>query len=197
MGATAAESSNNSGNSTRKGFRFVSDPSGPGDSHVHASARQDKMSSTVSYKHSLSRSTSTLHTKQKSAKPPMDHSMPPSEDTFITYTHPDQQHDKKNRHKIAAYIGTHYRNRSRPSAKKAAENVTARTSTTSNTFASSATVGKKSSHLVHHNQSFPATVHRDSYGLRDDPFTAYPIKATKCVSGAIDYCMSRTRPTAI
>ena len=116
-------------------------------------------------------------------------------DTFITYTHPDQQYDKKNKKKVASYIGTHYRNRSRPAARHA-DNIVDTDQNANATNASEAVVIDGSSRQLVLNRRKPA-VHRDSHGLRTDPFTSYPIKPTKCVPGAIDYWLNHFAPTHV
>ena len=111
-------------------------------------------------------------------------------DTFITYTHPEQQYDKKNRRKVASYIGTHYRNRSRPAERNAAQTDTVVKSPRSGSTSHPRPNEQYDRQLVVNQQYVPTNVHRDRSGLRTDPFTTYPIKSTKCVPGAIDYCMS-------
>ena len=111
-----------------------------------------------------------------------------SEDTFINYTHPRQQHDKENRKKVATYIGTHFRNRSRPALRNAAKTAANEGLDTSNeTLEPPPTGSGLETQLLH------TTIYRDNHGLRNDPFSSYPIESTDCIPGAIDYCKCFSR----
>lgn len=158
--------------------------------HPNTRSRKDRRTFILSHKEALSHSVITFDAKRKGSKPPASQHNEMSHDTFITYTHPDQQNDKSNRKKIATYIGTHYRNRSRPAARKAASGQpgTVNSPLTVSAAAGSAATGEWPVRPVHQPDQLSVTIHRDSHGFRDDPFATYPIEATKCVSAAIDYC---------
>ncbi|KIW69955.1 hypothetical protein PV04_02267 [Phialophora macrospora] len=121
--------------------------------------------------------------------------------TFVNYSHPSDQTDRLNRRIVASYIGTHYRNRSRPSARKAAKadelspkgspggltvedarppkgrTLSRSRSRNSSPGSSQASVGS-----LH-----PRSLGHDRHGYRSDPFSAYPIEFRDCIPAAVDY----------
>ena len=115
-----------------------------------------------------------------------------AEDTFITYTHPSQQADRRNRRKVASYIGTHFRNRSKPAARKACQRTAAAEpvlTLPSNRKAPDQILRRNQLTVPFRPPPSPLTVPRDTHGLRDDPFSSFPIEITQWVPGAIDYCI--------
>jgi hypothetical protein len=111
----------------------------------------------------------------------------PAGDVFITYTHPNQRNDKQNRRKIFSYIGTHYRNRSRPATRTQLANNPNKSIEPSRRLMPI----PQDDVEIHPNfsrNSPLAQLYRDNSGLRSDPFESYPIEATRCVGGAVDYC---------
>jgi hypothetical protein len=110
-------------------------------------------------------------------------------DPFVNYTHPKDQTDKAHKKQVAQYIGTHFRNRSRPTRRHVAANRPGWE------FQSNATVDE--CHVLH--QRKPSreqarlqalTVPRDRSGIREDPFAAYPIPQGRGVGRAVDHCKS-------
>lgn len=125
--------------------------------------------------------------------------------TFINYRHPSEQSNRQNRRTVASYIGTHYRNRSRPSARKALNPNDPPTSTPPAVFSDSGDDihGEHPSLPIRRqksprrpttasNQHLPAPnleiVVHDKHGFRSDPFNAYPIEFRACIPAAIDFC---------
>jgi len=113
---------------------------------------------------------------------------------FINYTDASEQTHKHNRRKVASYIGTHYRNRSRPSAKRelAPSNGCSSTQPQQSARSKSGDVQIGSRQIpwrVGPRVVSPLTVH-DMHGFRSDPFDSYPIAVTEMVSKAIEYCGS-------
>ncbi|KAK5055203.1 hypothetical protein LTR84_012952 [Exophiala bonariae] len=125
---------------------------------------------------------------------------------FIIYTHPSEQSDRQNRRTVASYIGTHYRNRSRPSARKvqlpgepcsrkpfpvASTNNSDHPSETTSLVIRDrkATRGRRS--IAHTARSSPTptldNIPHDKHGFRSDPFSAYPIEFRDCIPVAIDF----------
>ena len=111
---------------------------------------------------------------------------------FVNYTHPAQQNDRRRRREVASYIGTYYRNRSKPAAKREQENSLARDALQEQS-------GEQPSSTSKALQTFdwrlePPSVSplalRDGNGLRIDPFNSYPIELTEGLPKALDYCMS-------
>ena len=119
-----------------------------------------------------------------------------SDDTFINYTHPDQQIDRANRRRVAQYIGTHYRNRSGPVSRRAAEERARQN------LLPARTIGEQQQHgrgepAIGSTQDEAFTillpelirsVPRDRSGIRVDPFNAFPIGNTDATAPAVDYC---------
>jgi hypothetical protein len=110
-------------------------------------------------------------------------------DPFVNYTHPKDQTDKAHKKQVAQYIGTHFRNRSRPTRRHAAGN------RPSWEFHGNATV--TDCHALHQRKLSQEqarlgalTVPRDRSGIREDPFGAYPIPQGRGVGRAVDHCES-------
>lgn len=125
---------------------------------------------------------------------------------FINYSHPSEQSNPRNRRKVASYIGTHYRNRSKPSARNALKKAEPLVSK----FTKTAFVDQDSSNIETavlpfrkrgSRQSSPSqsgdspfarllspTLSHDKHGFRSDPFDAYPIDSRACIPTAIDFC---------
>jgi hypothetical protein len=125
--------------------------------------------------------------------------------TFINYSHPSDTADRRNRRIVASYIGTHYRNRSRPSARKGLkstgssppdsidglkpQNQTPRSKTTTPRSRSRTSSPKTPSLLAQ-----PLVLDHDRHGYRADPFRAYPIEFRECIPPALDYCLFLSAP---
>lgn len=113
-----------------------------------------------------------------------------SQNVFVNYTHPSQQRDRQQRQRIASYIGTYYRNRSRPTARREAE------------LGENTNEGPSSGQLEVQSTTEPLRVLRwrlqsqimspfrshDMHGFRVDPFDSYPIPGSDRVPRALDYC---------
>lgn len=130
------------------------------------------------------------------------------EPTFINYTHPSERSNRQNRRTVASYIGTHYRNRSKPSARNRVKIQNPPTSTSQPSQAVFSGIGgdlhkefnslpirrRKSPRppISASKQHSPATklevVAHDRHGFRSDPFNAYPIEFRACIPAAIDFC---------
>lgn len=162
--------------------------------HFHIGRRTAEIPSNASVHHQQRSAPSpdAVYVDREFSRPKPEHSMPG--DTFITYTHPSQQYDKKNRKKVASYIGTHYRNRSRPAARPALQSVDAADEKHSSAI-EPVPVKNEPGQLGMNRRKPAANVHRDSHGLRTDPFTSYPIKPSKCIPAAIDYCKLSPTPS--
>lgn len=112
------------------------------------------------------------------------------EDTFITYTHPDEIIAASNRRRVAQYVATHLRNRSAPLSRRGY-----------------APRGQQPRRLApadnehHHIQTSPLlevkrstffeSIPRDHHGLRQDPFTVLPTQHNDTLTKAVDYCKER------
>lgn len=126
---------------------------------------------------------------------------------FIIYTHPSEQSDRQNRRTVASYIGTHYRNRSRPSARKpqVSGEPCSKTSTSvasgndSNHHGGLASLAIRDKKASPRRRSIPQTarssptprlnaITHDKHGFRSDPFSAYPIEFRDCIPAAVDFC---------
>lgn len=116
------------------------------------------------------------------------------QNVFVNYTHPGQQNDRRRRREVASYIGTYFRNRSRPAAKRERESSLARGA--QHEQAEGLPVASSSSRpsaLQMFNWRLePSGVSplalRDGTGLRVDPFSSYPIQPTAALPKALDYC---------
>jgi len=132
------------------------------------------------------------------------------EPTFINYTHPSEQSNRQNRRTVASYIGTHFRNRSKPSARRGIKTHDSQTSTSQPSQAVFSGAGEKTHGELNSlplrrrkspqppisasKQHSPApkleVVVHDGHGYRSDPFNAYPIEFRACIPAAIDFCES-------
>ena len=122
--------------------------------------------------------------------------------TFVNYSHPHDQTDRRNRRIVASYIGTHYRNRSRPSARKASKAIQASPKYRSGLTPSDEEVpDAKQTILQIRKREHPSNlspigshalpfkvVNHDKHGLRSDPFNTYPIEFRASLPAAIDFC---------
>lgn len=111
---------------------------------------------------------------------------------FINYADPSEQNDKRNRRKVASYIGTHYRNRSRPSAKRDSNLNSGSSNTQDQQLVKRKpdnviTRPKQITWRIGQHTASPLSVH-DMHGFRSDPFDSYPIPATEKIPKAIEYC---------
>ena len=111
-----------------------------------------------------------------------------SDDTFINYTHPDQQADRERRRRVAQYIGTHYRNRSGPASRRAAEERARQDLVTSEQQPNLATSSLQDEASIGPLAVTVRTIARDHSGLRVDPFSAFPIQDSAAIAPAVDYC---------
>jgi hypothetical protein len=141
--------------------------------HVEPKSKRLKASTSVS-----------VNALQSSAMP---------DNTWIVYTHPKDRHNKANRKRIASYIGTHYRNRSKPAARKAMENANLEHSQTASQTVALTTKKRERPLKRYTAHSIP----RDAHGLREDPFANYLVTKTDCVPGAIDYFIHFFAPTHV
>ena len=120
--------------------------------------------------------------------------------TFVNYSHPQDRTNRRNRRLVASYIGTHYRNRSRPAARKTSHERSPGISIGEGT---SDEERQMSDQAQFHVQTFdlattssPSTrsaspaiaIGHDGRGLRTDPFDSYPIEFRACIPAAVDYC---------
>ncbi|KAK5951464.1 hypothetical protein OHC33_007520 [Knufia fluminis] len=123
------------------------------------------------------------------------------QNVFVNYTHPGQQNDRRRRREVASYIGTYFRNRSRPAAKRERESSLARGA--QHEQAEGLPVASSSSRpsaLQMFNWRLePSGVSplalRDGTGLRVDPFSSYPIQPTAALPKALDYFFGAYAPT--
>jgi hypothetical protein len=116
-------------------------------------------------------------------------SMPPREEggaTFINITHPAQRKDIATRRKVAQYIGLHFRNRSKPVARREA-NAT-RSKPPGKARASQRPIRARG-------VAAPSRIYRDLHGFRSDPFRSYPIPDQAGVSEAVDFCKKLALPS--
>jgi hypothetical protein len=162
-------------------------PSSPGVAPHHMSAGkklyyQSKLGH-VESKGKTSKASTEVNKRQNLVMP---------ENTWIVYTHPKDRHDKVNRKRIASYIGTHYRNRSKPAARKAVEDANREHAQLPSQTVSSAA---KSCRTL--KRSMVRGIPRDAHGLREDPFANYVVTKTDCVPGAIDYFIHFFAPTHV
>lgn len=116
------------------------------------------------------------------------------DNVFINYSHPAEQSDKRNRQEVASYIGTHYRNRSRPAARRQksvkrpgrdAANDDRKTSELA--LRSKPKSPQVLSWCLRSDENSPLRSH-DMHGLKVDPFSSYPIPASNRLPEAIEYC---------
>lgn len=115
------------------------------------------------------------------------------QNVFINYTNPSQQSDRRQRQKVASYIGTYYRNRSRPAARREKEQ-------SNGEPANQGTASHKArpkikpkalqvlSWRLRTQAPSPLRDH-DMHGFKIDPFQSYPITATNRLPQVIEYCM--------
>lgn len=114
------------------------------------------------------------------------------DDIFITYTHPDQLTNRSNRRRVAQYIGTHHRNRSKPTSRRLAKERARWNFITCPTF-SERHQGQASSDSQDEGSNVlllvpVQPVSHDHSGIRVDPFTAFPISHSDAIAPAVDYC---------
>lgn len=126
------------------------------------------------------------------------------QNVFINYTNPSQQNDKRQRQKVASYIGTYYRNRSRPAARQKKEKADAESvqsyDLSTNRDESSPTVAPdfkpKALQVLSWRLQAQATSplkDHDMHGFKTDPFQSYPIPASTRLPQIIEYCKSEFR----
>lgn len=112
---------------------------------------------------------------------------------FVNYTHPDQQGDRQQRQRVASYIGTYYRNRSRPQARRKNELNFVRIDMSKPANKHTRDEERQTSAMQVPNQGLglqtaSLLVIHDTHGFRVDPFNSYPIPYTKNLPQALDYC---------
>ena len=115
------------------------------------------------------------------------------QNVFVNYTHPAQQNDRRRRREVASYIGTYYRNRSKPAAKREQENSLARDAAQQEQSGERPSSNLKALQTFNWRLELPSVsplALRDGNGLRIDPFDSYPIEVTEGLPKALDYCMS-------
>jgi hypothetical protein len=114
-----------------------------------------------------------------------------SEDTFINYSTLDDLKEKSKRRKVSSYIGLHFRNRSKPLAKRNARLRTGIDEAVADAESEGARPAA-SSQVPRHPQVSLAqsliTLPRDGHGVRSDPFETWPIEFDSSIPSAIDYC---------
>ena len=114
-----------------------------------------------------------------------------NQDVFVNYTNPEQQTDRSLRRRVARYIGTHYRNRSRPMSRletghrPGADFITLGI-VPEQPGAEVVILSDDEAQLAMATLSMP----RDHSGIRQDPFGAYPTRHNNTVGQAIDHCKS-------
>ena len=113
---------------------------------------------------------------------------------FVNYTHPAQQGDRQQRQKVASYIGTYYRNRSKPQARRKAEISSAGNSDQRTTNRHAKGIQQQASSMQVLNWRLePRTASllslHDTHGLKVDPFKSYPIPYTENLPKALEYCL--------
>jgi hypothetical protein len=108
------------------------------------------------------------------------------DDLFVNYSSPADLKDRTKRRKVSSYIGLHFRNRSRPLAKKllkeqsdAVEEVKSEPSEPDKRLLA---VSKPL--LIDGSVQLP----RDGHGIRTDPFATWPIEYKSSIPAAVDYC---------
>lgn len=107
---------------------------------------------------------------------------------FVNYTQASGLKPRKNSRQVASYVGKSHRNRSAPSSRATLTSTSRRglgnlTPTMQEPEDRSAVgVQPSPSALI------PNTIPRDWAGFRADPFDTLPIRQSKAVSIAIDYC---------
>ena len=118
------------------------------------------------------------------------------QNVFVNYTHPNQQSDRSRRREVASYIGTYYRNRSRPAARRLHEDSQTRDAPQrelagTDRASDTRSLQPRPQHMFTFQSEPPAIsplATRDGTGLRVDPFNSYPIRQTDRLPRAIDYC---------
>lgn len=154
------------------------------ESHFIHGLDWDPVSAKLSYR-TEQRATAASVTQTKTMKP---------QNVFVNYTHPAQQGDRRRRREVASYIGTYYRNRSKPAAKREQESLMAHDAPQEQAEGPS---GSNSNSRPKALQMFnwrlePPNVSplalRDGTGLRVDPFSSYPVQTTERLPKALDYC---------
>lgn len=126
----------------------------------------------------------------------MQHTTMKPQNVFVNYTHPAQQSDRRRRREVASYIGTYYRNRSKPAAKREQENALTRDVPQEHLEGQPAasSISKPRALQILNWRLEPPSVSplalRDGTGLRIDPFSSYPIEPTEGLPKALDYCTS-------
>lgn len=107
--------------------------------------------------------------------------------SFISYTHPDQQAHRSNRRKALRHVGIHFRNRSRPAARRAAEKrlCGARRSVAKGSASGDDGDSRSEAPVV-----LAPPLWRDGLAYREDPFAVYPVERSPAIAPALDYCKS-------
>ncbi|KAK4937473.1 hypothetical protein LTR10_021925 [Elasticomyces elasticus] len=121
--------------------------------------------------------------------------------TFVNYSHPQDQNNRRNRQLVASYIGTHFRNRSRPSSRRVlsieeASEPLGQAGDEPGIQAADFELPSEGPSNI--SARLPATtVPHDRHGLRSDPFYSYPIEFRQCIPAAVDYFLTFYGPAHV
>ncbi|KIV81687.1 hypothetical protein PV11_03857 [Exophiala sideris] len=121
--------------------------------------------------------------------------------TFVNYSHPQDQNNRRNRQLVASYIGTHFRNRSRPASRRASSieegsEPVIRVGDQPGIQAADFELPREGPSSI--SARLPATtVPHDRHGLRSDPFYSYPIEFRQCIPAAVDYFLTFYGPAHV
>ncbi|KIV96031.1 hypothetical protein PV10_03613 [Exophiala mesophila] len=122
--------------------------------------------------------------------------------TFINYSHPSEQNERQNRRTVASYIGTHYRNRSKPSARlqRDGEKSSIRGQNKPKVEVPSQASAVSVPRLPWQKAASPEEkgltaskagdnlyLAHDKHGFRSDPFSTYPIQPRAHLSKTVDF----------
>jgi hypothetical protein len=103
---------------------------------------------------------------------------------FINYAGDGQQVDPELKTQVSRYIGTHFRNRSKPSGRRISGYRPFQH------FISTGLVSKDRSAAKSRDASpsIPSILYHDRAGLRQNPFLSYPARSSPAVDQAVDHC---------
>lgn len=112
------------------------------------------------------------------------------QDVFVNYTHPSQQRNAQQRQKVASYIGTYYRNRSRPTARRDVDlGETGKEERVTSRNEADTQLGPLRVHKWRlQSQTISPLQSHDMHGFKVDPFDSYPIPSSDRIPKALDYC---------
>lgn len=108
-------------------------------------------------------------------------------DTFINYTHPTDLADRTNRRRVSQFIGLHWRNRSKPSARRKIQNRKVHSIDSSQGAHDFVYLDLGEDDSLEDAPTTKSLLPRDGRGLRDDPFKMWPIQHHDSIAPALDY----------